>query len=275
LLRAYADQLAMALDAREMQLESARAASLEDSDALRTALLQAVSHDLRTPLATIKAASSSLLSDEVAWDEATRHDFVETIDVSADRLNRLVGNLLDMSRLQAGAVAPQATAVALDEVVAAALASLEHVPDNLRVELPDDLPLACGDHALLERALANVVSNAIAWSPDDAPVVVQAAEVSQRLHLRVIDRGPGIPEQQRMQVTRPFQRLGDHSTTAGVGLGLAVATGFVEAMGGELLFDDTPGGGLTVDIVLAAQPIVAQASPSSDQPVPSLDVATP
>lgn len=179
-------------------------------------------------------------------------EFTESIDSAADRLNRLVGNLLDMSRLNAGALQVALRPVFLEDVVAAALASLDTDPAAVRVAVPETLPAVGADGALLERALANIVANVLAWSPPGAPVVVEAADVAGRIHLRVIDRGPGVDPLDRERVFQPFQRLGDRSYQAGAGLGLAVARGFVEAIGGRVRLDDTPGGGLTVVVDLAA-----------------------
>jgi two-component system sensor histidine kinase KdpD len=245
-LRTFCSQLGLALQQRRLQAAAAEAAHLADADELRTALLQAVSHDLRTPLATIKASATSLLQPDVSWDTDQRREFLRGIDAEADRLNRVVGNLLDMSRLQAGSIQPAKRPVYLEDVVAGALGSLPPAPPIVDVAVPETLPPVEADPALLERALANVVANAVAWSPVDSLVRVEAGEVGQRVHLRVIDRGPGIRPEDRARVVEPFQRLGDRSSQAGVGLGLAVARGFVRAIGGDLLLDDTPGGGLTV-----------------------------
>jgi two-component system sensor histidine kinase KdpD len=245
-LRAYLSQLALALQRRRLQAAAAEAAHLADANALRVALLQAVSHDLRTPLATIKASATSLLQPDVNWDAEQRREFLASIDAEADRLNRVVGNLLDMSRLQAGSVQITSRPVYLEDVVAASLASLSPPPGDVVIEVPETVPAVQVDPALLERAVANVVANAVSWAPEGSVVRVEAGEVGQRVHLRVIDRGPGVAAQDRRRVMEPFQRLGDRSTQAGVGLGLAVARGFVQAMGGELTLDDTPGGGLTV-----------------------------
>jgi two-component system sensor histidine kinase KdpD len=245
-LRTFCSQLGLALQQRRLQAAAAEAAHLADTDELRTALLQAVSHDLRTPLATIKASATSLLQPDVKWSAEQRRDFLVGIDAEADRLNRVVGNLLDMSRLQAGSIQPAKRPVFLEDVVAGALASLSPAPPIVDVAVPETLPPVEVDPALLERALANVVANAVAWSPADGLVRVEAGEVGPRVHLRVIDRGPGIRPEDRNRVVEPFQRLGDRSSQAGVGLGLAVARGFVRAVGGDLLLEDTPGGGLTV-----------------------------
>ncbi|MEP6660898.1 MAG: ATP-binding protein [Acidimicrobiales bacterium] len=249
-LRAFADQLSLALESRRLRTEAVAAAEAAQASALRAAILQSVSHDLRTPLSSIKASVSSLLQHDVEWTDKDRAEFLATIDAEADRLNRVVGNLLDMSRLQSGAVQTSLRSVGLEEVVGATLASLSGLADVVVVDVPETLPLVCVDPALLERALANVVSNAIAWSPAGEKVRVEAAEVVGRLHVRVIDRGPGIPLSQRERVFEPFQRLGDRSNDTGAGLGLAIAKGFVEVLGGTITLDDTPGGGLTVTIEL-------------------------
>jgi len=210
-------------------------------------LLAAVSHDLRTPLASIKASVTSLLQQDIDWPPEATREFLETIDEESDRLNSLVGNLLDMSRLQTGALQLLVREVGLEEVVPRAIAGLPDRAVPVMLDLPETLPRVRADVGLLERAVANVVDNARAWSPVDRPVRVEAGAVLDRVDLRVIDHGPGIPESERELIFRPFQRLGDNSRDGtGVGLGLAVARGFVEAMGGELAVEDTPGGGLTM-----------------------------
>jgi two-component system sensor histidine kinase KdpD len=156
--------------------------------------------------------------------------------------------------------------VYLEDVVAAALASVDHDPTRLHVSVPETLPAVYADPALLERALANVIANALAWSPPGAPVAVEAAEVAGRIHLRIIDRGPGVLPRDRDKVFQPFQRLGDRSTQAGVGLGLAVARGFIEAVGGSIDLDDTPGGGLTVLVDLAEVPAGGPVEPVAPPP---------
>ena len=245
-LRAFGDQLAVALRSRELQAEAATAELLAQANDLRTALLRAVSHDLRTPLSSIKASATTLLADDLHLSPDATRELLVTIDEEADRLNNLIGNLLDMSRLQAGALELVRHDVGIDEIVAQSVASLGDRAKRVVVEVPENLPRIHTDPALLERAVANVIDNAVAWSPDDRPVRVEAATIGGATELRVIDRGPGIPVGQREQVFRPFQRLGDQHTGAGVGLGLAVARGFVDALGGELSIDDTPGGGATM-----------------------------
>ena len=179
-------------------------------------------------------------------------EFLAAIEEQTDRLTVLVGNLLDMSRLQAGVLEPQLRAVAFDEVVPAAIASLVEGAARVDADVSETLPPVEADPALLERVVANLLSNAIAHSPDGAKVHVAAGTVNRDVTLHVIDHGPGIPRLDRARVFEPFQRAGDQRSATGVGLGLAVARGFVEAMHGELHLDDTPGGGLTAIITLRA-----------------------
>jgi two-component system sensor histidine kinase KdpD len=253
-LNAFVAQLAAAIDRRRVGAQAAQAAALTEADQLRSALLQAVSHDLRTPLAGIKASASSLRQPDIQWSDSDRDQFLRTIEDETDRLATLVGNLLDMSRIQAGAVAPVTRAVGLEEVVPAAVAGLGPRAQIVDVAVPESLPPVEADPALLERVVANLVDNAVAHSPPDAPVRVEAGEVGDRVLVRIVDRGPGIPASERERVFQPFQRTGDRRRSprgAGVGLGLAVARGFTQAMGGDLVVDDTPGGGTTMVLDLA------------------------
>ncbi|MDO8363252.1 MAG: DUF4118 domain-containing protein [Actinomycetota bacterium] len=249
-LRAFADQLSLAMEAKRLRGEAATIESLAEGNALRTALLQAVSHDLRTPLASIKASVTGLLEGDVGFSADDRTSLLRTIDQSADRLDRVVGNLLDMSRLQAGATVVSLAPTATEEVVAAALSALAAPADRVNVDVSEELPLVLTDGVLLERAVANLVSNALAWSPPERDVWIEAATVQGHVELRIIDRGPGIPPHERELIFQPFHRLGDRSTDAGAGLGLAIAKGFVEVTGGRLELDDTPGGGCTFTVVL-------------------------
>jgi two-component system sensor histidine kinase KdpD len=252
-LNAFVAQLGAAIEQRQTSAQAARATALAEANELRSALLQAVSHDLRTPLAGIKASASSLRQPDITWSDVDRDEFLRTIEDETDRLTALVGNLLDMSRIQAGAVAPTARVVGLEEVVPAVLAGLGARTQKVEVDVPETLPPVRADPALLERVVANLVDNALAHAPDAIPVRVEAGEVGGKVLIRVIDRGPGISPSDRDSVFEPFQRLGDApSHGAGVGLGLAVARGFTRAMGGELILDDTPGGGATMVIELEA-----------------------
>jgi two-component system sensor histidine kinase KdpD len=249
---AYVAQLAPAIERRKVTAQAAQAAALAEANELRGALLQAVSHDLRTPLAGIKAAASSLRQLDIDWSDADRREFLRTIEDETDRLTALVGNLLDMSRIQAGAVAPATRLVGLEEVVPAAIAGLGERAAKVEVDVPESLPPVQADPTLLESVLANLIDNALAHAPDRVPVRVEAGEVGGKVLVRVVDRGPGIPPDDRERIFQPFQRLGDSpSHGAGVGLGLAVARGFTRAMGGDLAVDDTPGGGTTMVVELA------------------------
>ncbi len=253
-LRAFGDQLSLAMEAKRLRREAATVESLSEANLLRTALLQSVSHDLRTPLASIKASVTGLLEGDVGFTTEDRISLLRTIDESSDRLDRVVGNLLDMSRLQAGATHASVAPTATEEVVAAALDALAVPTERVFVDVSAELPLVLTDAALLERALANLVSNALAWSPTGREVRIEAAHVQDRVDVLVIDRGPGIAPEARDRLFQPFQRLGDRSTDAGVGLGLAIAKGFVEVTGGSLRVDDTPGGGCTFTISLPIAP---------------------
>ncbi|CAL9609925.1 ATP-binding protein [Streptomyces sp. enrichment culture] len=249
-LAAFAAQAAVVLDRRRLREEADRARALAEGNRIRTALLAAVSHDLRTPLAGIKAAVTSLRSDDVAWSEEDQAELLEGIEEGADRLDHLVGNLLDMSRLQTGTVTPLIREIDVDEVVPMALGG---VPEgSAELDIPETLPMVAVDAGLLERAMANLVENAVKYSPDDRTVLVAASALADRVEVRVVDRGPGVPDEAKDRIFEPFQRYGDAPRGAGVGLGLAVARGFAEAMGGTLNAEDTPGGGLTMVLTLRA-----------------------
>jgi two-component system sensor histidine kinase KdpD len=243
--------------------QAAEAARLAAANSMRTALLAAVSHDLRTPLAGIKAASSALRSTDLRLTAADRAELVETVDASADRLSALVDNLLDMSRLQAGAVTPALSPSDLPDVVARALTWLDaDQQDRVHLHWTDDLPAVIADPGLLERVAANVVSNAARHAPR-GPISLSAAAVGGRVELRVADRGPGIPLADRERVFIAFQRLGDSQSGQGVGLGLAVARGLTEAMGGTLTAEDSPGGGVTMVVSLAVADAASSAVPTT------------
>ncbi|MFE7468015.1 ATP-binding protein [Streptomyces sp. NPDC057499] len=249
-LGAFAAQAAVVLDRQRLVGEAEEARRLAEGNRIRTALLAAVSHDLRTPLAAIKAAVSSLRSDDVAWSEEDQAELLEGIENGADRLDHLVGNLLDMSRLQTGTVTPLIREIDLDEVVPMALGGVPE--DSVDLDIPETLPMVAVDPGLLERAVANIVENAVKYSRHAERVTVAASALGERVELRVADRGPGVPDEAKERIFEPFQRYGDAPRGAGVGLGLAVARGFVESMGGTLGAEDTPGGGLTMVLTLRA-----------------------
>ncbi|MDG5768391.1 MULTISPECIES: sensor histidine kinase [Mycolicibacterium] len=258
-LSAVAKQAAGLVKQRELTEEASKAAAIAQADELRRSLLSAVSHDLRTPLAAAKAAASSLRSEDIDFSAEDTAELLATIEESVDALTALVGNLLDSSRLSAGVVRPELRRVYLEETVQRALLGISKGTtgftreglDRVKVEVGDAVAMA--DAGLLERVLANLIDNALRYAPD-GPIRVSAGQVADRVLIAVIDEGPGMPRGAEEQLFAPFQRLGDHNTTIGVGLGLSVARGFVEAMGGTISATDTPGGGLTVEIDLAAPP---------------------
>ncbi|MFB8758836.1 sensor histidine kinase [Streptomyces nigra] len=251
-LAAFAAQAAVVLDRQRLKGEADRAEELAEGNRIRTALLAAVSHDLRTPLAGIKAAVTSLRSDDVEWSEEDEAELLEAIEEGADRLDQLVGNLLDMSRLQTGTVTPVLRETDLDEVVPMALGG---VPENsVELDIPETLPMVQVDRGLLERAVANVVENAVKHSPPGEKVLVSASALADRVEVRVVDRGPGVPDEAKERIFEPFQRYGDSPRGVGVGLGLAVARGFTEAVRGTVHAEDTPGGGLTMVLSVPMAP---------------------
>jgi two-component system sensor histidine kinase KdpD len=233
------------------------AAELEAGNRLRTALLAAVGHDLRTPLAAAKAVVSGLCSREVALSDEDRRELLETADEALDQLAALVDDLLDLSRLQAGALPVRTRPVSLGDVVSRALDDLGVESRAVVVDLPEQLPDVVGDPGLLERVIVNLVANAQHHAP--APPLLTADAVDGRVEVRVVDDGPGIPVADRDRVFLPFQRLGDTSPR-GLGLGLALSRGLVEAMAGTLELEETPGGGLTVAFSLPAE---ASATPGA------------
>ena len=249
LLAGYTAQAVAALDRARLRGQAAQAEALAEGDRMRTALLRAVSHDLRTPLASIKASVSSLRQTDVHWTAEDEAELLANIEQNADRLDALVGNLLDMSRLQAGSLEPFLRATAVDEVAPVALRGLDD-SDQLLIVVPDDLPLVRADPGLLERVLANLFSNALRHSPPDLRPMLRAREDGGWVVLDVVDHGAGVPAGLKERIFEPFARFDERAS--GVGLGLAVAKGFAEAMGASIVAVDTPGGGLTVRLTLPA-----------------------
>jgi two-component system sensor histidine kinase KdpD len=253
LLDGVAAQVAAALDRDRLRTQAAQAEALAEGNRMRTALLAAVSHDLRTPLASIKASVSTLRQTDVEWTEADEAALLATIENSADRLDALIGNLLDMSRLTTGSLQPFLRATAIDEVAPVALRGLDG-GSEMHMAVPDGLPLVLTDPGLLERVLANLFANALAYSPAGRPPELHASQTGGSVLLEIIDHGRGVPDDAKDRMFEPFQRLdargADPSGGTGVGLGLAVVKGFLDTMGGTVRATDTPGGGLTMRIVL-------------------------
>lgn len=256
-LEAVAGQAVGLIQRQQLAEEANQAAALAEADRLRRDLLSAVSHDLRTPLAAVKAAVSSLRSDDVEFSPEDRAELLATVEESADQLTALVGNLLDSSRLAAGVVRPRLRAVYLDEVVHRSLVSVGVSPRGARRAALDRVRVRVGttaaaaDPDLLERILANLVDNALRYGAE-SEVSIDAAAVDGRMLVRVVDHGPGLPGADAERVFDPFQQLGDRDNTSGLGLGLSVVRGFAVAMGGSVSAAPTPGGGLTVTVDLAA-----------------------
>ncbi|MGN6472453.1 MAG: sensor histidine kinase, partial [Mycobacteriales bacterium] len=230
---------------------------------LRTALLTAVSHELRTPLAAVKASVSSLRQTDVRWSPDDEAELLATIEENADRLDALIANLLDMSRIHTGSLQPSLRPTSVDEVAPLAAHGLD--ADQVSFDIPDDLPLVATDPGLLERAIANLIGNAVRYCPPGIPTQLVARSENGHVRLDVIDHGPGVRSDMKERIFEPFQQLGDQRSVDGaeryldgVGLGLAVARGFVEATGGSLVALDTPGGGLTMRVTLqVADPVAA------------------
>ncbi|HSR85388.1 MAG TPA: DUF4118 domain-containing protein [Streptosporangiaceae bacterium] len=268
LLDGLTAQVAAALDRDRLRTQAAQAEALAEGNRMRTALLAAVSHDLRTPLASIKASVSTLRQTDVQWTEADEAALLATIEASADRLDALIGNLLDMSRLTTGSLQPFLRPTAIDEVAPVALRGLDG-GSLLELAVPDDLPLVLTDPGLLERVLANLFANALAYSPAGRRPGLRASRGVDGVLLEVIDHGRGVPDELKFRMFEPFQRLDGRSADSpagadptggtGVGLGLAVVKGFLDTMGGTVEAADTPGGGLTMRVTL---PCAAAGAPS-------------
>jgi two-component system sensor histidine kinase KdpD len=249
LFDAFAAHAGAILQRQELQRSATSAVQLARENEARTALLSAVSHDLRTPLAGIKAAIGSLRSTDVTWSVEDESELKAAIEESADRLEALVGNLLDMSRLQTGALVAHPVPTDLGEVIPTTLAGLS-APERTTWEIDEQARLVVADAGLLDRVLANITENALRYQPVGRPITVRASRVSDRVEIRIADHGPGVPEDEHERIFEPFQRHGDVPAGDGLGLGLAVARGLTEAMGGRVDAEPTPGGGLTLVVAL-------------------------
>ncbi|MFJ9433004.1 ATP-binding protein [Streptomyces sp. NPDC101490] len=266
ILAAFAAHVTAAVERARLAEAAAEAEPVRAADRMRTALLAAVSHDLRTPLAAGWAAVASLRSPDVDFTAEERDELLATADESMARLSRLVENLLDMSRLQAGALTLALRPTAWEEVLPAALDGLPGTGRGVTLQGMEEAPLVLADPPLLERVVANLVANAVRHSPPGRPVLLGVSTLSCRVELRVVDRGPGLPAADRDRVFEPFQRLGDTDNTTGVGLGLALARGLTEAMGGTLTPEDTPGGGLTMVVTLPRAAVRVPGAPVPTEP---------
>lgn len=246
-LEAFAVQAGIAVEHRKLREQAAQAVVLERADATRTALLAAVSHDLRTPLSSIRTAVDGLIAPDVHLDAEDTRALLHTVRDSTGRLERLIDNLLDLSRLQSGGVRANLRAASIDEVVPLAVEPYGRAAVTL--DVPENLPLVRTDPGLLERAIENLTSNAVRHSPPGVPVRVTASAVADVVEILVVDAGHGLDDESKLRMFEPFQRLGDTSE-AGLGLGLAVADGLARAVGATITPEDTPGGGLTMVVTV-------------------------
>jgi len=251
MLETFINQIKVILVNKELSFKAQESVALSKANEIRTALLAAVSHDLRTPLASIKAASTGYLSNEGSLGDGEKQLLIRTIDEETNRLNTLVDNLLDMSRIYTGSMQLHFIRVGIYEVISSAIVSLGIKDNQIATYVPESLPEINTDPFLLERAVANMLSNAINVSPEGEHIKIVAEVISDKwLEIRIIDRGPGIAVEHRGQIFLPFQRLGDDTSGKGVGLGLAVAKGFIDLLDGKIEIEDTPGGGVSMVIKL-------------------------
>ncbi len=252
LVGAFAARIAAALRSQSIAQDAAQLRAIAEMEALRTDLLRVVSHDLRNPLADIEMKVSSLLHDEAKWSTDKQRQDLVSIEREAQRLTRLVESLNEVGRLEAGVVVPRSTSVTVAQLLADALTTIDKGGRTLDIDLPDDLPMPFTDPDLAERVIANVVGNACRFSPIDRSVRITSGVAGDYVELLVIDRGPGIPLALRTTIFTPFHRIDDEQS--GVGLGLSVASGLIQLLGGHLRLEDTPGGGLTVAIEFPRTP---------------------
>jgi two-component system sensor histidine kinase KdpD len=254
-LATFANQAALAVAQGQQEEQRNRAVALQETDRLRTALLNSVSHDLRTPLASIKASASSLLDREIRWSDAERDEFLATINTEADRLTRLVHNLLDMSRIEAGALDPRLVESSVAEVVGPVVRRARAASgQRVDVDVPEELAPVLVDPVRLDQVLTNLLDNARSYAAS-SPVQVVARQAGGTVELRVVDHGPGIPGPERERVFDQFYRLkGGGRRPEGTGMGLAICRGIVQAHGGSLRVETTPGGGATFVLTLPALP---------------------
>jgi two-component system, OmpR family, sensor histidine kinase KdpD len=283
LFSAYCDQIALAIERAGLAREAAHAAALRESDRLKDALLGSVTHELRTPLASIKAAASSLLNDDMRWTPPERRELLESIETSADRLNRLVGNLLDLSRLEAGVAQPVLDWMLMSDVVAAVLDRLELAGQtrgyHIQVEEPENLPLVLMDHEQIEQALTNLIENALKYSPQGSLVRVRVATDAQNLVVSVSDQGIGIPPRELEAVFDKFYRVkqarlpwSPGRPPTGTGLGLAISASIIRAHGGRIWAESEPGKGAILTFTL---PLAQEQPPGALPDLPHASAPTP
>lgn len=246
LVTTFGSQVLILLERQVLEENERELSEIRQADQMRVALLNAVSHDLRGPLASSKAAISSLLNDGITWTDEEQKELLDSANLSLDQLNHLIENLLDMSRLEAGAIFLNWRNVGVEDVVSGAIKSLKSQTDLVEISIDSELPPIKGDPILLERIIGNLLENALRFNPKGRPVTIAAFHVEERIEIRVIDHGPGISEKEKAKLFTPFQRLGDRDNSTGVGLGLAIVKGFTELMNGRISMEETYEGGLTM-----------------------------
>ncbi len=272
LLVTFTQQAALAIDKMRLSERARQTAALEEADRVKTALLSAVSHDLRSPLAAIKTAVTGLLEPGDALDARGHSELLEAIDMETDRLTRLVANLLDLSRLQGGALRPHKEWVDIAEIIAGVADRLTpRLPGrSITVDAPDDLPLIPADYARIDQVLSNLIENAAAYAPPASPIMVTAGAERAGISVRVRDQGPGIPRAERERVFEPFYRgAATEGLASGSGLGLAICRGIVEAHGGSIRIEAVDGPGVSVAVWLPGAPPVAEDVARARELVPS------
>lgn len=246
LLTTFGSQVLILLERQVLEENKRELSDIRQTDQMRTALLAAVSHDLRGPLASIKAAISSLMNTEINWSGSDRQELLETANHSLDQLNNLIENLLDMSRLEANAISLHLRRVDVEDAISGSIKALKSTQNPVSIRIEDSLPTIGVDPILLERVLVNLIENALRFNPIDQQIEIEACKAGESVAIKVIDHGPGIEPKNRGKIFVPFQRLGDRDNTTGVGLGLAIVKGFTELMNGEVRVEETLSGGLTM-----------------------------
>jgi two-component system sensor histidine kinase KdpD len=265
LLQTFASQGALALERARLAQAESRARVLEESDRLKSAILSSVSHELRTPLSTIKAASSSLRSNEVNWDSPVRPELIAAIDDEADHLNMLVGNLLDMSRIESGALKPKREWNILPEIVGSVLARMKHLAGEhqLEVDVPESLPLVPVDYVQMEQVFTNLVSNSVKYAPEKTVIRLRAFVEGESLHVLVSNQGPQVPQEHLERIFDKFFRITAADRVTGTGLGLSICKGIIEAHGGRIWAENMPDG-LAFNFTL---PLIWEGAPPPQLPM--------
>ncbi len=246
LVTTFGSQVLILLERQLLEANERELSDIRQADQMRVALLNAVSHDLRGPLASSKAAISSLRNNEVAWTPEDQRELLDSASHSLDQLNHLIENLLDMSRLEAGAIFLNWRNVGVEDVVSGAIKSLKSPTELIAISIDPELPPIKGDPILLERVIGNLLENALRFSPKDKSVTIAAFRVGESIEIRIIDHGPGMSTKDTAKLFTPFQRLGDRDNSTGIGLGLAIVKGFTELMNGRISVEETFRGGLTM-----------------------------